>query len=297
MLLQKWLLLFAAIAAVAPAFAGSGISAPRLGAVRLSDGSVRNLYGFSSNFILGEVIAAEAKACAFSNEFGLILSQGKLRLLAADGRELGTYETNEQEALLSVGDSETSALAYLVSSGVLLKWDGKQFTEFPVSLAGRIVSMDSDSTELNPLANARGSARSTACTEPRPSGSGCDEIRLARAYLFFRSTDARVYRATVLTATGDVLSTEPLPGSPGPTAALGANVLFYDKQLLHIRLTNSVIQSLGIREPDLTFEKIAEDWLHIVSKQTSRHWALRIIANSVELSELPLVPAPAGAKQ
>src|SRR5690242_8290491 len=105
------------------------VTAPRIGIVRYSDGSVWTLNGLRANFIVGSRLFPSATAVSFSDEAGLVALPGEVDLVNLDGSVVGRYPTDEAQPALNVPGGILSATIWLPSKQTLLRWDGKSFVD------------------------------------------------------------------------------------------------------------------------------------------------------------------------
>ena len=115
--------------------AWSLVSAPRIGMVRCRDGAVYAVYGLHANFVFGERAFSLAQAASFSDQGGLVATDGRLELIGADGTVQASYFEGEASPVLSIETDASSAIGWLPRQGELLVWSGGQFTPIPVALA------------------------------------------------------------------------------------------------------------------------------------------------------------------
>ncbi|MGH9696172.1 MAG: hypothetical protein ACRD5Z_18630, partial [Bryobacteraceae bacterium] len=128
-MIRKILPLGLMLGAAAVVWAGS--FAPRIGAVREPDGSVRPLFGLLSNFVLGEPLpVGPALLAAFSDQAGLVLIKGRIELISPDGSVIGSYATGETNAILDIADGPDTALAWLPLAGRFVRWNGRAFIDY-----------------------------------------------------------------------------------------------------------------------------------------------------------------------
>ncbi|MGH7139436.1 MAG: hypothetical protein ACREHD_27135 [Pirellulales bacterium] len=232
------------------------MSAPKAGNVRYADGSVRAVYGFDANFVLGPAWT-KASAVAFSDKGGILGSSGKIDLLRPDGSVAGAYATAESQPLLGIDGDLNTAVAWLPASGALVWWNGSAFrtTQLAGMLPGVATSVQSDGTTVTFLVTA---------------------------------SDGSVLRTTVALSTGDFGSINIVPGARGPAFAQGPFVVFRNDQGLAVEQANGNVRTLDFPAPDLQIERMSSDWLHIHSSATNRDWALHLSRFVCALWQLPV---------
>lgn len=234
------------------------VSAPRLGMVRCRDGAVYVVYGLHANFIFGERAFSLAQAASFSDQGGLVASDGRLQLIGVDGTVQGSYFEGEASPVLSMDSDASSAIAWLPRQGELLVWGGGQFTPIPVALAGRVDSL-------------------------RIVGANAAELLVI-------ARDNSVVQVAVSLPDGTVTDISTVPSASGSAFYQQSFLLFHDTNGLEVEAPNGSIRTLAIAQSDLSFERIGPDWVHISSAIARRDWVLHLNATVLELSELPQPP-------
>jgi hypothetical protein len=264
-MIRKTLPLGLILAAISPVWAGS--FAPRIGAVREPDGSIRPLLGLPANLILGEPLPVDpALAAAISDRAGLLLVKGRLELISLGGSVAGFYATGETNAILDITGGPDTALAWLPSTGTFVRWDGHQFIDSAFD-ASRVA----------------GSIRAVRLLD-----SAHAELLVAHADTLERVsislTDGVPVRSEMLAEAG--------------VSAFQANsfLLFHDASGLELRGPNGVMRALPVTETDLVFEESGKQWLHISSASAGRQWMLHLDTRNSILSELPSAPTVAAAE-
>lgn len=236
----------------------AGSFTPRIGAVREPDGSIRPLFGLSSNLIVGEPLPLDpALAAAFSDRAGLVLVTGQLELTSLDGRVIGSYPSSETSAILDISNGPDTAIAWLPATGTFVRWNGSRFvgSTLDVSrLAGRVRAIRLlDSSHVGLLV-VNGETLEDVC---------------------------------VSIADGAPVRSEALPGGSESAFQAGSFLLFHDASGLELREPDGRLHTLSIPQRDLAFEKSGKDWLHIRSESAGRQWMLHLDAHHPTLSELP----------
>ena len=246
----------------AAAVVWAGSLAPRIGAVREPDGSVRPLFGLSSNFVVGEPLPlGPVLAAAFSDKAGLMLRNGRIDLVSPDGSLVASYATGEAKPIFDVADGPETAIAWLPSAGRFVRWNGRKFIDSAF-----------DATRL------AGSIRAIDLLD-----SGHVELLV--------SNGETLERVCVAIAEGVPVRSEILPETGEPAFQTDSFVLFHDASGLELRWPDGAMRTLPIPQTDLVFEKSGKDWLHISSPSAGRQWMLHLDARNPILSELPGAPA------
>ncbi|HEX4228190.1 MAG TPA: hypothetical protein VHZ07_05940 [Bryobacteraceae bacterium] len=236
----------------------SAVSTPKVGMVRCRDGAVYALYGLHANFVTGERAFSLAQAASFSDQGGLVASDGRLMLIGPDGSVQSTYFEGEGSPVLNMDGGASSAIAWLPRQSELLTWNGAQFTAIPVGLAGLV-----------------------------------DAVRIAgvdSAELFVTESDNSVVEVTVSLPDGVVTNISGVPGASGVAFEQQSFLLFHDANGLEVQAPNGSMRTLPITQSDLRFERIGTDWVHISSASAQRDWVLHLNATVLEVSELPEPP-------
>jgi hypothetical protein len=233
------------------------VSIPEVGLVRYTDHTVRPIYGVPANFIVGTTLFDHADAASFSDSGGLVSTNGGIEVVTRDGTVLGRYDSGETAPLLSIESDLETAIAWLPTQHVLLHWNGKAFV-------------------------------STQVEDP-PSGT-VTSIQLASpntAKLLITDPEKHVSEATVSLETGDVISSDLLPGVQGPAFRRHSALVFRDSQGLEIESPGGNRQTLPLDASDISIERMSSDWLHLFSQATGQHWALYMSRSAPHLSALP----------
>lgn len=240
------------------------LSVPKIGVVRYSDGTLHSVRGLPSNILISDLSHDSVQAASFSDGGGLIFANGAIRLLNVDMSTVAEYPTSEKP-LLAIDGELTSALVWLPQSGKLLRWDGSQF-----------VSLDLDTSEID-----------GAVTGLARSGS-------KQAVLIIQRADNSVARVAVSLRTGNLVTSELLPGVRGYTFPQGSFMLFAsDKELIADDL-HGYRRSTPIPASDILVERMSSNWLHLYSPSLKQSWALHLTSADLDLSQLPGAPEQAG---
>jgi hypothetical protein len=263
-MIRKILPLGLTLGAAAVVWAGS--FAPRIGAVREPDGSVRAILGLPSNLVLGEPLPIDpALAASFSDQAGLVLVKGSIELLSPDGKIVSSYATGEPNAILDITDGPDTALAWLPSAGKFLRWNEHAF-----------IASAFDTSRL------MGSIRSVHLLDS------------AHADLLV-SNDETLERICISIADGVPVRSEMLPESGEAAFQANSFLLFHDASGLELRGPDGARRTFSILQTDLVFEKSGKDWLHISSASAGQQWVLHLDARNPVLSELPGAPTAEAA--
>lgn len=243
------------------------LSIPKLGAVRLSDGSMHLVHGLAANIIVDPQRLSAADSTSFANSGGLTSSQGLIRLISAGGAVLGEYQSGEPRPILNIDSSLLSAVVWLPSKHTLLGWDGKAFTTTAVD----------DSTFGGQVTFVRQAPRKTV-------------------ELFVEQADDSVAKLTVSLMEGRLLNAETEPGVHGAVFVQQGWMLWQNGRGLAAEWPSGNRQTIELsKQPlpagDLRIERMSNDWLHVSSQSTGTNWAVYLTATKLSVS---LLPPPVG---
>jgi hypothetical protein len=237
------------------------VSIPEVGLARYADQTIRSIYGVPANFIVGEKLFDRADAVSFSGSGGLVSTNGRVELVTPDGTILGQYDSSETTPLLNIESDLETAVAWLPAHHVLLHWNGQGFSATQV--------------------------------EDAPSGA-VTSVQLASpnsAKLLVMDSGKQVFEATISLETGNLISSDVLPGVQGPAFRQHSFVVFHDSQGLEIESPTGDRRTLPLEASDISIERMSSDWLHLYSQATDQHWALHLSRTVLNLSALP-APRP-----
>ncbi len=245
------------------ALAQAQVQTPQLGMVRCADGAVRPVYGVPSAFVFGKPALQQADSASFSGGGGIVSAKGRIQLFSSRGSLVSEFELNEA-ALVSIEGSPMSAVAWLPDSQSILRWDGTLFlrTNVPDQIHGKVTSIRVDGDN-------------------------------ARLIVF---DDKAASDLTVSLSSGDIVSALPLPGIETPAFQQESFVLFHDADGLEVEGANGIRRTVSLNATDLVIERMAPNWLHLVSAASGQHWALHVTEKSLDFSELPAAGATEGGK-
>ena len=103
------------------------LSTPRIGEVRLSDGSIRRVVGSPGGFVLGSPLIRGALSASFSDKGGIVALANKLVILDHLVNPIGE-EPVEGPAIVNVSGDPTTAIAWIAKNSTLVFWSGTSFT-------------------------------------------------------------------------------------------------------------------------------------------------------------------------
>jgi hypothetical protein len=246
---------FLFLLALAPLGFGQ-INAPRVGLVRYDDSTVRPVFGLPASFIVGQPIATGVNRASFSDSAGILTAADRVLIVNASGTT-EAEEAGSTDAIVGIGNSLTTAVAFVPGSNTVFHFDGKEFqtTQIGSPLPGRVLDL-------------RAGAETASLLVER---------------------DGAVSEITVAFASGSILSENFLPGIQAPAAYLGNSIVYVDPGGLEIESRSTPVKTLPfVCSSNVGFEHMANDWLHISCAGAGQQWALHVSPKGVHLSELPL---------
>jgi hypothetical protein len=252
-------LLCAGLAACAAIAVSAPPTTPKAGIVREPDGTLRPVYGFSANLINGRPLPLrDVLAASFSDDAGLVLTSGALKLVGVDGSEWGSYSTTESHAVLGIADRPETAIAWLPGEQKFVWWTSSAFSALPfdsAQLPGPIVALE---------ASVPGSVD-----------------------VWTSSQAVAVQHLRVSLATGRISPLESTAGVGSKVLVADSILIFHDTEGLEVRSSAVRTRTLPLPLSDLTFEKASTHWIHISSISTGRQWMLHLAGADATLSEIP----------
>jgi hypothetical protein len=258
--MRKAIVILSAVAVVARA-ASMPPQAPQAGIVREADGSLRPLFGLPGNLIRGGPLPAEGViAASFSNEAGLVLIPGALKLLGVDGTEEGLYKTGEGEAILSVSGQADTAIAWMPSDRMLIRWETGRFKttsleSFP--LPGPVIDVQVQSSDAIDL--------------------------------LVRAEPAAFERLQLSMPDRRITATRTYTGITGSALMQGSSLVYQNASMINTESDSGSVNMVPAPEPDLTFARAASGWVHAKSESTHREWMLHLEGSRLTLTEIPAV--------
>jgi hypothetical protein len=240
------------------------LSVPRIGTVRYPDGSLHSVQGLPANLIVAEAPFDYAEAASFSDSGGLIFQKGVIRLLSSGLSTLAEYPVTEKPVLAMDGDL-TSALAWLPVSHTIIHWNGSNFDAFGLA------EFDIEGT----------------VTDLQCSGS-------KQARLIVQHADDSVSGVTVSLRTGNLVSSEPLPGARGYTYGQGFFLIYSGEKELLVDNLRGYRRNVALPANDFVIERMSNTWLHLYSPGLRQNWALHLTQADLQLSLLPGPPEQHG---
>jgi hypothetical protein len=235
------------------------VQTPQMGTARCLDGSARPVYGVPASFVIGKPVMQSVDAASFSSGGGMVSAQGQIQLFDPKGSLISEFEADDPAALVNIDDKASTAIAWLPASQSIVHWDGTLFlrTNAPDQIHGKVTSIRRDGD------NAR---------------------------LLVLDSEA-VMDVTVSLASGDAVSMLPLAGIQTAAFQQDSFIVFHDNDGLEVEGTDGTRRTVALQSTDLSIERMAPDWLHLMSSAARQHWALHVTATSLDLFELPAAPA------
>lgn len=255
------ILLFAALTASLKA----QVHSPSAGVIRYGSLPVQGLYGIPGNFVPVEASLGSADAISFSDAGGLIAANGQIELLRPDGTSVAAYECGTVAPLLNIDRDLTSAIALLPGERSLLWWNGKRFATI------ELVESASDE-KISSVALASSTTARLLVTHP----------------------EGTVSAMVVSLATGNVISSDVLPGVTGPAFQFNSFLLWADEHGLQLQ-NESGQHTLSAPGTAFTAERMSSHWVHLYFPSDRTDWALQLSETQPSLWRLP-APLPGAAQ-
>jgi hypothetical protein len=111
-----------------------------------------------------------------------------------------------------------------------------------------------------------------------------------QARLIVEHQDGSVSAATISLRTGNLVSSEILPGVQGYAFGQGFFVLYLTGKELVADNLRGYRRSVPMAATDVTMQRMSDNWLQVYSPSLHRNWALHITQSELSLSELPGLP-------
>jgi hypothetical protein len=251
----------AASVALATIAAPLPLRAPQIGVIRDAAHNLRPVYGFSGNLITGAPLPIkDVLAASFSDDAGIVLTPGAVKLVTVNGEERGSYPTKEVQPVLSITGPADTAVAWLPSERKLVRWNGNAFAELPVSASdvpGQVVGLamkEADSIDL-----------------------------------FIENQANVVENLRVALTGGGVNRIRTYTGAGGQAVAAGQSVVFPSADGLQVASGICPVESIALPDSHVTLEKASPNWVHVTSPARHGDWMLHIDRSHPAISELPAV--------
>jgi hypothetical protein len=276
------------------------LSVPQPGFARFSDGSIHALQGIPANFIVTARAMTQADHASFSSAGSLTSAQGLIQLSDPTGKVLASYQSDESAPLLNIESSLQSAVVWLPSKHLLLSWNGASFSQTPVddsAFGGQITFVRLSAPAMTAMAHnirfcALQSGGPKSCLA-RPSNTADRPPALAaNADFFVLQAHASVAQVTVSLPSARLLSSDLLPGIHSAVFVQQGWLLSQNAGALMAQLPGGVSQTIqltpnALPSGDLTLERMSDNWLHVSSLSTGKHWAVQLQSTKWSASLLP----------
>lgn len=242
------------------------VHSPSAGVIRYGSLPAQGLYGIPGNFVPIKASFGSADAISFSDAGGLIAANGRIELVRADGSPVAVHEYGTVAPLLNIDRDLTSAVAWLPDAQSLLWWDGKRFASVKVV----------ESASYEKISSVALSSSTTA-------------------RLLVTHPEGTVSAILVSLATGNVISSDLLPGITGPAFQFGSFLLWADEHGLQLQNENGVQHALSAPGSSFTAERMSSHWVHLYFLSDRTDWALHLTEMEPSLWRLP-APFPGAVK-
>lgn len=242
------------------------VSSPSPGFVRYQALPIQTLFGVPGTFVPAPAPFGSADAASFSDEGGLLASNGTLKLIRSNATVVAALPYRGASPVLNSGPSLSTAIAFLPGEHSLVYWNGSNLVDIPL---------------------AAGSLDGVVTSVSRASS--------ATATLLTTHPDRTASTVTVSLSSGAVLSASLLPGVEAPAFQFGPYLIWSSRDALEIEQANSFRRTLPIQLAGFTAEQMASHWIHLFSPADGTHWALHLDSNDCNLSRLPVPRPPNGA--
>jgi hypothetical protein len=249
-----------------PAALVAQLSVPVVGVARYADHTLRGVNGLEANLLIDHESLSLADAASFSDAGGLVAAGGTIQLMTLQGAVVGQFKSNEPSPVLNIDGALNTAIAWLRSRSMLVYWNGSSFGQCEVTggVPGTVTSV-------------------------QLSGAGT-------ATLLSDDASGNVFETSVSLATGNVVTTNLLPGIKGPAFQHAGFIVSGGGDGLQIRASDGSVRTLPLSAPSLVFERMSPEWVHIASPATHQDWALHLTSKALQLSILPAAPTPGGSQ-
>lgn len=245
-----------------PAAAQSALEPPLAGVARDATGVVRPLFGVAGNFLPGDPHATGACAAAFSGRLELIVEDGTVRALDAQGVEISRHDVPgacDDAPLIAFEAGGDQALLAWPKAGALDRWRDatlEPLTLDPAALAGDVVSL----------------------------AAAGDRVRWV-----VRREDG-LWEVETAASDGSIQSAAALVGAREPAWLASDGLLVYtgDRAIVLRRPDQSELR-LPFADAPVSFTPMGRDWVQIRTAVSGRNFALRLTEGRERIYRLPEV--------
>ena len=251
--------------AFSTAITAGAITDPLVGLVRYTNGVVATVYGVSGSYVTRQITSESANGLSFSKAGGILATADALELISSSLTTISRFDTAESAPLVSMGETEDSALAWLPSRRSIVHWTGTDWTVSPevAQLPSNNVSSISFETQTT-------------------------------ASLLVRMPDDSVAKALVSLKTGEMLSLTLQPGVINNAFAFRDWIICARGNRLDLQKadgTEKLIPLGATGVHTVQFERAGTNDVHIYTSQPVRDWMLHFGNETLSLTELPALPS------
>ncbi len=261
--MQRHLAIILSFAASASALLAQ-LAPPKPGFVRYDGLPVQGLYGLPGNFVPVQAVWGNTEEISFSNDVGLLVTSGDIKLVRVDGSLLGSYAYSGPVPILNIGSTPETAVVWLPGTHSLLRWTQKGFS---MTVAE---NLDSDGIVTAVELSASNVAR-----------------------FLISHPDRSVSNVSLSLPTGNVISSDVLPGVSGPAFRFAGQLIWAGDHGLELESSDGGHHTLPSPTGVFTAEQMSSRWVHLFFPADRTNWALHLSDTEPTLSRLP---APAIAK-
>jgi len=232
------------------------LAAPQVGFIQDSGNALRPVYGLAGNFVLGDSIAANVEAAAFSGSFGMLKTTSALEVVDRLGQVIASQDAPAGPALFAFSRNAAPALAYLPNANVLLQWSEGVFQQVPLGPPAIVLSI----AEVDP----------------------------EQAALILQRDDG-LWDVRILLSSGKTISQTALLGVAAPALMLATGELLYaDANGIVVRKPDGVEKHIDAHlPPTFAFQQMGDGWIQIRDLATQQQYAVRLTDGKEQFYALP----------
>jgi len=234
------------------------IAAPHPGLVRFPGLPLETVLGVPGNLLLAKSPFPAADAVAFSDNFGLLAAQGRIRLVKRDGAVLAELPYQGAPPVLNIENTPDTAIAWLPAENAIAFWREDRLARLETS----------------------------DVTAPVTSIS---RISPQTARLLTANPDGTVSALDISLAGGATTNATVLPGVHAPAYSFGNRIIYIDQDGVAIETGDGARQTLPVSGTTFLAERMSTAWAHLYFPAQKQHYALHLAAEPA----LSLLPTPA----